>query len=201
MPRKRKNAPPPWWRAPFEEWVREARLAMTSNGHFDDAEALRLLVRTRAEEIARLRGLALSSNVRFDEAEAEQALKHARGDEIPKLMRGFVMRGAPAVLPSADVRRPPPKPLPLLRPWLLLPGLQVEQKRRAILDDLPDDKRRQICAAGEVIWVAYHAHRHGTRLERGWPHDFNDQVMSSEECGSTTRTKPTPWPSGRRRSV
>ena len=52
MSRKSKNAPPPWWLVPFKEWVREARGAMTSNGHFADAEALRLLVRTRGEESA-----------------------------------------------------------------------------------------------------------------------------------------------------
>ena len=51
MPRKPKNAPPPWWFAPLQEWFREARLAMISNGHYDDAEALRLLMRTRDQEI------------------------------------------------------------------------------------------------------------------------------------------------------
>ena len=53
----------------------------------------------------------------------------------------------------------------------MLPALKAEAKRRAILNDLPDDKRRQICAAGEVIFLAYHAHKHGTRLERGGSHD------------------------------
>ena len=146
MPRKRKNAPPPWWLAPLQEWMREARLALISNGHVDDAEALRLLTRTR-------------------------------GDEIAKLMRrGFMSRRpTSAVLPGADVSRPPPKlpppDLPLDRAALLLPALKAEVKRRAILDDLPVDKRRQICAAGEVIFLAYHAHKHETRLKRGGPHD------------------------------
>jgi hypothetical protein len=170
MPRRSRNAPPPWWLAPFKEWAREARLAMASNGHYADAEALRLLVRTRGEESARLKGLAQSSNTQFDADEASLA----RGDELPKLLRGFVMQGMPAPLPSANVGRPPLKPLPLDRPWLLAPALRVELERRAILDDLPDDKRRLICAAGEIIWVAYHAHRYGTRLERGWPHEFRD---------------------------
>ncbi len=127
--------------------MREARLALMSNGHFDDAEALRLLMRTRDQEITRLRRLAQAGDERFDAAEA----RRARGDEIAKLMRSFMRRGAPAVLPSADSSRPPLKPPPLDRVELLLPALRVEQKRRAILDDLPDDKRRQICAAGAVI--------------------------------------------------
>lgn len=142
MPRKSKNAPPPEWLAPLQEWVREARFALMSNRHFDDAEALRLLMRDR-------------------------------GDEIARLMRGFRSGDVPAALPSADASRAPFKRPPLDRVLLLLPALRVELKRRAILDDLPDDKRREICAAGEVIWTAYHAHKHGTRLERGGPHDLN----------------------------
>ena len=54
MPRKSKNAPPPEWLAPLQEWVREVRFALMSNRHFDDAEALRLLMRDRGDEIARL---------------------------------------------------------------------------------------------------------------------------------------------------
>jgi hypothetical protein len=139
MPSKRKNAPPPDWLAPLQEWMRETRLALISNGHFDDAEALRFLVRDR-------------------------------GDEFAKLMqRGFMRRDMPA-LQSADTSRAPFKQPPPDRDELLLPA-QVEKKRRAILDDLPVDMRRRICAAGEVIFVAYHAHKHGTRLERGGPHD------------------------------
>ena len=179
MPRRSKNAPPPWWLAPFREWAREVRLAMVSNGHYADAEALRLLVRTRGEESARLKGLADSSNTQFDVDEASLA----RGDELHKLLRGFVMQGVPAPLPSANVGRPPLKPLPFDRPWLLLPALRVELERRAILDDLPEDKRRLICAAGEIIWVAYHAHRYGARLERGWPYDFNDLSHPGDVVG------------------
>jgi hypothetical protein len=124
MPRKRKNAPPPEWLAPFQEWMRETRLALMSNGHFDDAEALRFLMRDH-------------------------------GDEIAKLMqRGFMRRDKPA-LQSADASRAPFKQPPPDRVELLLPALQVEKKRRAILDDLPVDKRRRYCAAGEVIFVAY----------------------------------------------
>lgn len=145
MPRKRKNAPPPWFE-PLKEWVREVRFALTSNGHCDEAEALRLLMRDR-------------------------------GDEIARLMRGFRSGAVPATLPSADSWRAPPKlpppDLPLDRAALLLPVLRVELKRRAILNDLLDDKRRHICAAGGVIWTAYHAHQHKTRLERGGPRDLN----------------------------
>ena len=49
-------------RRPSRNGAREVRLAMVSNGHYADAEALRLLVRTRGEEFARLKGLAGSSN-------------------------------------------------------------------------------------------------------------------------------------------
>jgi hypothetical protein len=152
------------------QWVRETRLALMSNGHFDDAEALRLLVRTRAEEAARLRGLAQASDIRFDGASASPA----RGDEIYELVRSFMRRDAP-VLPGADPWRAPPKLpppwLPIDRAELLLPALRVELERRAILSRLSDDKRRQICAAAEVIWVSYYAHKHPTRLERGGPRD------------------------------
>ena len=141
MPRKSKNAPPPEWLAPLQEWVREIWFALMSNRHFDDAEALRLLMRDR-------------------------------GDEIARLMRGFRSGDVPAALPSADASRAPFKRPPLDRVLLLLPALRVELKQQAILDDLPDDKRREICAAGEVIWTAYHAHKHGARLERGRPHDL-----------------------------
>ena len=107
----------------------------------------------------------------------------ARGDGLPKLMRGFVMQGVPGPLPSANVGRPPLKPLPLDRPWRFIPALRVELERRAILDDLPDDKRRLICAAGEIIWVACHAHRYGARLERGWPHEFHDLSHRGDVVG------------------
>ena len=140
MPRKRKNAPPPEWLAPLQEWMRETRLALMSNGHFDDADAL-------------------------------QSLTRDHGDEIAKLMqRGFMRRDKPA-LQSADASRAPFKQPPPDRVELLGSALQVEKKRRAILDDLSVDMRRRYCAAGEVIFVAYHAHKHGTRLERGGPHD------------------------------
>jgi hypothetical protein len=172
MPRKQKNAPPPpppEWLAPLEEWMREVRFALTSNGRFVEAEDLRLLMRTRDQEIDRLRHLARVSNKRFDTAEAQ----HARGDGIARLMRGFLSPAAPAVLPITDSYRAPFKRPPPDRVELLLPALRVEQKRRALLDDLPDDKRRRICAAGNVLFTAYHAHRHETRLERGGPHDLN----------------------------
>jgi hypothetical protein len=145
MPQKRKNAPsapPPWWLAPLEEWMREVVFALTSNGRFDDAGTLRLLMRIR-------------------------------GGAIAKLMRDFTRRDAPAPLPSADSWRAPFKRPPLDRVLPLLPALRVERERRAILDDLSVDKRRQIYAAGGVIWVAFYAHRHKTRLERGGPRDLN----------------------------
>jgi hypothetical protein len=169
MPRKRKNAPPPWWSAPLQEWFREARLALISNGHYDDAEALRLLLRTRDQEINRLRHLARVNKERFDAAEVQ----HARGDGIAKLMGSFLRAGTPAVFPIADSWRAPFKRPRLDRVLPLLPALTVELKRRAIIDDLSDDKRRQICAAAGVFWVAYHAHKHPTRLERGGPRDLD----------------------------
>ena len=79
--------------------------------------------------------------------------------------------------------------------------LRVELERRAILDDLSDDKRRLICAAGDMIWVAYHAHRHETRLERGWPHEFHDLSHPGDivgrarihDKGEGTRPCPGRW--------
>jgi hypothetical protein len=142
VPRKPKDAPPPWWVAPLMEWVREVRFALSSNGHFEDDAALKLLVRVRRDEIA-------------------------------KLMRAFTSRAAPPTLPIADSLRAPSKQPPLDRVMLLLPSLREQQRRRAILDDLPVDKRRQICAAGHVLWTAYFAHRHKTQLERGGPQDLN----------------------------
>jgi hypothetical protein len=180
MPRKRKNAPPPWWSAPLQEWFREARLALISNGHYDDAEALRLLMRTRDQEINRLRHLAQISGERFDAEEA----KHARGDGIAKLMGSFLRAGTPAVFPIADSWRAPFKRPRLDRVLPLLPALTVELKRRAIIDDLSNDKHRQICAAAGVFWVAYHAHKHPTRLEHGGPRDLR-HPGDSVEIGRT----------------
>jgi hypothetical protein len=141
VPRKRKDARPPWWLAPFMEWVREVRFALTSNGRFEDDAALKLLIR----------------------------LRH---DEISKLIRAFTSRAAPPTLPIADTLRAPFKQPPLDRVMVLLPILREEQRRRAILDNLPVEKRRQICAAGHVLWTAYFAHKHKTQLERGGPQDL-----------------------------
>jgi hypothetical protein len=140
--RKRKDAPPPWWLAPFTEWVREVRFALSSNGRFEDDAALKLLIRLRRDEIA-------------------------------KLMRAFTSRAAPLTLPIVDSLRAPFKQPPYDRVVSLLPVLREEQRRRAILDDLPVERRRQICAAGQVLWTAYFAHRHKTQLERGAPQDLN----------------------------
>jgi hypothetical protein len=193
MPRKRKNAPPPWWSAPLQEWFREARLALISNGHPDDAEELRLLMRTRDQEINRLKEVARlrllagergkqggRTSGRFDAVEAQRA----RGDGIAKLMSSFLRAGTPAVTPTTDFWRAPFKQPSPDRVELLRPVLQAEQRRRAIIDDLPEDKRRQICAAAGVIWVAYHAHKHPTRLERGGPRDLN-HPGDSVEIGRT----------------
>ena len=54
MPCKSKNAPPQEWLAPLQEWVREVRFALMSNRHFDNVEALRVLMRDRGDEIAKL---------------------------------------------------------------------------------------------------------------------------------------------------
>ena len=172
MPRKPKNAPPPWWWAPLAEWVREVRLALTSNGFLAEAEAWRLLVRTRAEESARLKGLARAGDTLLDAAAITAAASHARGDELHKLVRGFMRCDAPAATSIADSWRAPPNPVPPDCVELLRLLLQVEQRRRAIIDDLPEDKRRQICAVAGVLWVAFHAHQHPTRLVRGGPRDF-----------------------------
>jgi hypothetical protein len=64
-------------------------------------------------------------------------------DEVAAFMKGFLRSDAPRVQPWAEtVYRLRPKE-----------RLRAEAKRRrAIIDDLPIERRRLICAAGRLLW-------------------------------------------------
>ena len=70
-------------------------------------------------------------------------------DEIKAFMRGLIRSDAPRARPRAELCRPPP-PEPLS---------EEEGRKRAIIDDLPVEKRRIICAAGRLLWVGFTLHR------------------------------------------
>jgi hypothetical protein len=70
-------------------------------------------------------------------------------DEIKAFMRGLIRSDAPRARPRAELCRPPP-PEPLS---------EEEGRKRAIVDDLPVEKRRMICAAGRLLWVGFTLHR------------------------------------------
>jgi hypothetical protein len=72
--------------------------------------------------------------------------------------RGFFRSDAPPARAIALKYRPTLKPLPSLpseRDAVAL--LKAEKKRRRIIDRLPSDRRRAICAFGRLIAVAYRA--------------------------------------------
>src|SRR5271169_5404102 len=65
-------------------------------------------------------------------------------DEVRAFMKGFLRNDAPRVRKAADAHRAPPP-----------------EGERAIIDDLPVEKRRQICAAGRLLWTGFTLPRFG----------------------------------------
>ena len=79
-------------------------------------------------------------------------------DEVAKIMRGFIKSDAPSMEPWAE-------PVYRLTPRVRL--TKESRRRRKIIDDLPVEKQRLICAAGRLLWrtaASVHAHMvHGDK--------------------------------------
>ena len=166
MPRKRADAPPPWWLEPLAWRLAETMEIAQSDGRPKDADTLALNSLLHHVEIGRLMRQLTARN-------APAALPIADTLRPPQV--GLINGLPPFEAVASLLDRPLGSPVSFLE---TLPGTDaltpVIDRMRPPLDRLPTEKRRQINAAAHLIETALIAARWPTQIVVGGPHDLND---------------------------
>jgi hypothetical protein len=148
--------PPPWWRLPLTQWRREAGAALGDCWGITPAVTALQLARciVALDELGRLPAVErLMRQLLGRQGPRVLSVKARSSSAAPKCRQLLQPMLGPLVIGS-DLRLHRRKELTSQQRELLRAVLQHEAQQRAIIDRLPAERRRRLCAAGYLQLIA-----------------------------------------------